>query len=184
VRLRLVLDAVLHSGGENVHVQFHDISQQGACIECEKWLMVHELVRLDTGVMEPLYAKVRWRNHPRYGLVFEQTFKLDELARISAPLQLGQALTEAARQAARQAGRPGKGSPVDRRRGIAPRAKPLDPGKNRLTLTVPYPFSCIPIPSARPLGRGHVMVNGMGTSGMKAVNTMSTWRSSAPGRPA
>ena len=111
VRLRLVLDAVLHSGGENVHVQFHDISQQGACIECEKWLMVHELVRLDTGVMEPLYAKVRWRNHPRYGLVFEQTFKLDELARISAPLQLGQALTEAARQSGRQTGRHGKGQP-------------------------------------------------------------------------
>ena len=100
VRLRLVLDAVLHSGGESVHVQFNDISQQDACIECEKWLMVHELVRLDTGVMAPIYAKVRWRNHPRYGLVFEQTFKLDELARISAPLQLGQALNEAANQKA------------------------------------------------------------------------------------
>lgn len=98
VRLRLMLDAVLHSGGESVHVQFHDISQQGACIECEKWLMVHELVRVDTGVMPSIYAKLRWRNHPRYGLVFEQTFKLDELARISAPLQLGQALADAARR--------------------------------------------------------------------------------------
>lgn len=96
VRLRIVLDAVLHSGGESVHVQFHDISQQGACLECEKWLLMNELVRLETGVMQPIYAKVRWRNHPRYGLVFEQTFKLDELARISAPLQLGQALREAA----------------------------------------------------------------------------------------
>jgi hypothetical protein len=29
---------------------------------------------------------------PRYGLIFEHTFKLDELARISAPLQFVQAL--------------------------------------------------------------------------------------------
>lgn len=108
VRLRVVLDAVLHAGGESSHVRFHDISQQGACIECEKWLAMNELVRLDTGVMPSLYAKVRWRDHPRYGLVFEQTFKLDELARISAPLQLGQALA----QAARQAGKPSTTTPA------------------------------------------------------------------------
>lgn len=106
VRLRVVLDAVLHAGGESTHVRFHDISQQGACIECEKWLAMNELVRLDTGVMPSLYAKVRWRDHPRYGLVFEQTFKLDELARISAPLQLSQALTEAARQSGQAPGAP------------------------------------------------------------------------------
>lgn len=91
VRLRLSLDAVLHSGGESVHVRFQDISQQGACIECDKWLLLNELVRIDTGVFPSIYAKVRWRNQPRYGLVFEQTFKLDELARISAPLQQPQA---------------------------------------------------------------------------------------------
>ncbi|BEV02438.1 PilZ domain-containing protein [Novosphingobium olei] len=92
VRLRIALDAVLHSGGEAVAVNFIDISQQGAGIECGKWLLMNELVRLDTGVIPPIYAKVRWRSHPRYGLVFEQTFKLDELARISAPLQLKEAL--------------------------------------------------------------------------------------------
>lgn len=96
VRLRIVLDAVLHSGGEAVHVTFTDMSQQGAGIECSKWLLMNELVRIDTGVIQPIYAKVRWRSHPRYGLVFEQTFKLDEFARISAPLQLGQAIREAA----------------------------------------------------------------------------------------
>jgi len=53
---------------------------------------MNELVRLETGVTPPLYAKVRWRSHPRYGLVFEHTFRLEELARISAPLQFAQAL--------------------------------------------------------------------------------------------
>lgn len=90
VRLRIHLDAILHSGGEAVRVAFQDISQQGACIECDKWLLMNELVRLETEVLPPIYAKVRWRSHPRYGLLFEQTFKLDELARIAAPLQGGE----------------------------------------------------------------------------------------------
>ncbi|MGV3511044.1 MAG: PilZ domain-containing protein [Novosphingobium sp.] len=89
VRLRIHLDAILHSGGEAVRVAFQDISQQGACIESDKWLLMNELVRLETDVLPPIYAKVRWRSHPRYGVLFEQTFKLDELARIAAPLQTG-----------------------------------------------------------------------------------------------
>lgn len=87
VRLRIHLDAILHSGGEAVRVSFQDISQQGACIESDKWLLMNELVRLETGVMQPIYAKVRWRSHPRYGVLFEQTFKLDELAHLTASLQ-------------------------------------------------------------------------------------------------
>lgn len=89
VRLRLAVDGMLHSGGERAAIHLHDISQQGAGISCDKWLMVHELVRLETPVAPPIYAKVRWRDHPRYGLVFEQTFKLDELAQIVARLQGG-----------------------------------------------------------------------------------------------
>lgn len=87
VRLRINLEAVVHSGGEAVRVAFQDISQQGACIECDKWLLMNELVRIETSAFPPIYAKVRWRSHPRYGLLFEQTFKLDELARVVAPLQ-------------------------------------------------------------------------------------------------
>lgn len=94
VRLRIALDGVLHSDGEAVRVGFRNISQQGACIESDKWLLMNELVRLETGVTPALYAKVRWRSHPRYGLIFERTFKLDELAVISAPLQLADALQE------------------------------------------------------------------------------------------
>lgn len=100
VRLRIALDAILHSGGEAARIGFQDISQQGACVECDKWLLMNELVRIETGILPPIYAKVRWRSHPRYGLLFERTFKLDELARISAPLQLGMALRRAAEQAA------------------------------------------------------------------------------------
>lgn len=90
VRLRIALDAMLHSGGESVRIAFRDFSQQGARIECDKWLMMNELVRLEPGVTPAIYAKVRWRKHPCYGLLFEQTFKLEELARICTPLLVQQ----------------------------------------------------------------------------------------------
>lgn len=102
VRLHIAIGGVLHSGGTAVPVRFHNLSQQGACIESDKWLLMNELVRVETGVIPPLYAKVRWRSHPRYGLIFEHTFKLEELARISAPLQFAQALEDHAHVAGDQ----------------------------------------------------------------------------------
>lgn len=84
VRLRIALSGLLHSAGEPAPFVFEDISQQGACIESAKHLLIDELVRLDTAVTPPLYAKVCWRDHPRYGLLFEQIFRLEELARIVA----------------------------------------------------------------------------------------------------
>lgn len=90
VRLQISIGGVLHSGGAAVPVTFRNLSQQGACVESDKWLLMNELVRLETGVTPPIYAKVRWRSHPRYGLVFERTFQLEELARISAPLQFAE----------------------------------------------------------------------------------------------
>lgn len=87
VRLRIALNAIIHSGGEAVSATFRDISQHGACVECDKWLLMNELVRIETAILPPIFAKVRWRSHPRYGLIFEQTFRLDELARIAASLQ-------------------------------------------------------------------------------------------------
>jgi hypothetical protein len=87
VRLHVQLDAIVHSGGAAVSVAFRDISQRGAKIVCDKWLLMNELVRVETGVLPAIYAKVRWRNHPHYGLLFEHTYQLDELARITAPLQ-------------------------------------------------------------------------------------------------
>jgi hypothetical protein len=94
IRLQIAIGGMLHSGGEAVPVIFHNLPQQGACIESDKWLLMNELVRIETGITQPLFAKVRWRSHPRYGMIFEHTFRLEELARISAPLQFAEALVQ------------------------------------------------------------------------------------------
>ena len=57
-------------------------NRPGAGIDSDKWLLLHELVKIETGLLPPIYAKVRWRDHPRYGVIFEQTFQLENLARI------------------------------------------------------------------------------------------------------
>jgi len=92
VRVKVALEARIHAGSEISKATICDISQQGGCIKCEKWLLLDELVRIETKVLPPIYAKVRWRRDSQYGVIFEQTFKLEELAQLLAPLLLEDAL--------------------------------------------------------------------------------------------
>lgn len=87
-RVHVDLQATLCAGGLRTPVTICDISQRGASLECNGWLMIDELVRLECAGLPTLHAKVRWRRPPRYGLVFEQTFRLDDLARACAELAL------------------------------------------------------------------------------------------------
>jgi hypothetical protein len=65
-------------------VIFENISQQGACVRCDAALAIAQPVRVECALLSPFYAKVRWRRSPLYGLVFEQRFSLEELARLAA----------------------------------------------------------------------------------------------------
>jgi hypothetical protein len=65
-------------------VTIRNLSQQGACIECAERMAVGQLIRLDSELLDPVYAKVRWRKGTVYGLVFEDTLTLERLAEIVA----------------------------------------------------------------------------------------------------
>jgi hypothetical protein len=82
-RLRLNLDLPVRivAGGTVAEARMENISQQGAAIRCEDHLALEQLVRLEAPGRSTVYAKVRWRRKPRYGLVFEQTFGFEQLAR-------------------------------------------------------------------------------------------------------
>lgn len=79
-RLQVAVEAVLCTGGLRTPIIMRDISQRGASIDCPGWLMIDELVRIESKVLPTIHAKIRWRRPPRYGVVFEQTFRLEELA--------------------------------------------------------------------------------------------------------
>jgi hypothetical protein len=87
VRLRLALALQLHAGGRPIDATFVDISQHGACIECAEHLAINQRLRLTSECLPELVGCVRWRRRPFYGLIFEQTFRFDELARLTAPHQ-------------------------------------------------------------------------------------------------
>lgn len=87
IRLRFAMHGSLHAGGEVAPMQLRDISQQGAAIVCAIHLAIAEQVRLECPPLPAIIAKVRWRREPLYGLVLERTFRFDELARLTGPLQ-------------------------------------------------------------------------------------------------
>jgi hypothetical protein len=55
------------------------MSRHGAAFKSERWLLIGELVRLETSLLPTITAKVRWRNHPHYGVSFDQAIDLDAL---------------------------------------------------------------------------------------------------------
>ena len=87
VRLRINQSGTLYAGGNATPAFIRDISQQGIGIEAGAMLSLGQLVRLGGEGMPARFAKVRWRRHPGYGLIFEETFRLDELARLAWMMQ-------------------------------------------------------------------------------------------------
>lgn len=87
VRLRLTLAALLIAGRDVLRVVIHDLSQQGARIECAEPLALDRRFRLEIPGVPPITAKVRWRRPPAVGLVFEDTFRLEDFARLAFRLQ-------------------------------------------------------------------------------------------------
>lgn len=87
VRLRLKLPALIIAGREAIRADLQDLSQQGAQLTCDSHLAVDQQVRLEIAGLAPIVSKVRWRRPPAVGLVFEQTFRLDDFARLAAKLQ-------------------------------------------------------------------------------------------------
>jgi hypothetical protein len=85
-RLNVEIEATLHVDGETTPVVIRDLSIQGASIDCKRWLMIDELVRLEARPLPAIYAKVRWRRPPRFGLIFEQVFGMAELAKLCSQI--------------------------------------------------------------------------------------------------
>lgn len=87
VRLRMTLPALLLAGRDMLTATVHDLSQQGARITCDEQLALNRQFRLEIAGVAPIVAKVRWRRPPAAGLVFEDTFRLEDFARLAYRLQ-------------------------------------------------------------------------------------------------
>jgi hypothetical protein len=84
IRLNLDMPATLSSLTGRYDARIHNISLQGAQIECGTRLALDQRLRLSNEVLPEIVAKVRWRNGKAYGLIFDDTFQFADLARIAA----------------------------------------------------------------------------------------------------
>lgn len=80
--VRLFVDGGVRCG------RVKDISQHGALIEVPDGLMLSQNVQIEGEGLPPVAGRVRWRRGSNYGVVFQQGFRLDELATLVAHLQL------------------------------------------------------------------------------------------------
>lgn len=86
VRVRLNVPIKVFDGVRYCAGVFVDLSQSGACMASDEYLALDQRVRIECAGLPELTGRVRWRRSPLYGLSFEQTFRLDDLARMTAQL--------------------------------------------------------------------------------------------------
>ena len=87
LRLGMSIAVELAFIGGRVRAEIVNLSQQGARIECDALLAIDQPLRLCSGILPEVRARVRWRSERQYGLVFDDTFSLSELALFAAGAQ-------------------------------------------------------------------------------------------------
>lgn len=88
IRVNLQMDARIRFAGSKMDVAIQNISQQGAQIATGARLALDQRLELMGSGLPKIEAKVRWRKDGSYGLVFENTFQLADLARFVARAQI------------------------------------------------------------------------------------------------
>lgn len=87
IRLRLEMPVEIRLGEELHCAKLCDLSQHGAQIEIEPGLAIGQRVSLRAEGFAELESRVRWRRRGAHGLVFQRSFRLDELALLTAQLR-------------------------------------------------------------------------------------------------
>jgi hypothetical protein len=87
LRLNIAFEVELAFIGGRVLAEVVNLSQQGARIECDALLAIDQPLRLCSGILPEVRSRVRWRRGRTYGLVFDDTFSLSQLALFAAGAQ-------------------------------------------------------------------------------------------------
>ncbi|MCW1429438.1 PilZ domain-containing protein [Novosphingobium sp. JCM 18896] len=87
LRLRIEFPATLEVDGKSAEARIRDLSREGARIETDLPLAIRQKLRISAKGFPSLTGSVTWRSATAYGLVFQQVFTFDELAKLAAQLQ-------------------------------------------------------------------------------------------------
>ncbi len=87
IRVRLKVPGSIGVGDDTAMCCIRDLSQHGAKVSCSHAFALDQRVRLMAEGMPKVAGKIRWRRDDQFGLAFETTFQLAELALIVAGFQ-------------------------------------------------------------------------------------------------
>ncbi len=88
LRFDLELPVTLHAHGMRLKAKLANLSRQGGNVQCDSKLSIDQLIRIEAPGMPDIEARVRWRKEGVYGLVFDTTFSLANLALLIRDLHL------------------------------------------------------------------------------------------------
>lgn len=97
LRLNLTFPVEIGMLGRRVQGEVVNVSQQGARIVCDERLAIAQPMRIISAMLPEVRARVRWRRDGQYGVVFDDTFSLNQLARFACAAQCPELLAETAR---------------------------------------------------------------------------------------
>jgi len=87
LRLNISISATITASLQRSVVEIHNISQQGALLQADALLALDQNLRIENRGLGDFYAKVRWREDNRYGVVFDDVMTLDDFARMAVRQQ-------------------------------------------------------------------------------------------------
>jgi hypothetical protein len=87
IRIGVDLPSSVTALGTRHEVKIEDVSHQGARIRCDHPLSIGQQVRIAVPSLGEIYAVVRWREQPVYGLAFIETFRFEDVAHMAGNLQ-------------------------------------------------------------------------------------------------
>lgn len=80
LRVSLCAHALLTADFGQARSTIYNLSQQGALVQTSAILAVEQKIKLEVENLPIIYARVRWRNDDYFGLVFDNTFNLQDFA--------------------------------------------------------------------------------------------------------
>jgi len=94
LRLNLSFSVELALLGRRVRAEVVNISQQGARIVCQELLAIAQPLRIVSEAFPEVRARVRWRRDGQFGVAFDDTFSLSQLAQFACAMQCPELLAE------------------------------------------------------------------------------------------
>lgn len=95
LRLNVGFPVELALLGRRVCGEVVNISQQGARVLCDERLAIAQPLRILSDAFPEVRARVRWRREGQFGVAFDDTFTLNQLAQFACSIQRPELLADA-----------------------------------------------------------------------------------------